>query len=354
MVAFGFADDHPVDSTVGTAINAATTSPSAGGEGREDGRPTNIGFEDGRYHKFHPPQWFHSVYGAPARRPFSTVLTGRNLFGTILQPLRVRLTFGIHCATQTALISIILFLALNAHAQSTNDLSDAEIQGRALVQQILEQQPTGNQTNTGVLLIRGGRHQEIPITCNTVVTPMNWQTIYRATLTNRIETLLVVHTAGQSNLYYYNPTNSTENVPFLGDIPVLGHLFPNHQVAGAALMSPFAGSEFLLCDLGLEFFQWPEQKVLKKDVHRSRGCTVLESTNPSPGTNGYSRVVSWIDNETLGIVDAYAYDANGVLMKDFYPKDFKKVKGQWQVQTLVMENWATGSSSRLEFDLTNE
>jgi len=77
----------------------------------------------------------------------------------------------------------------------------------------------------------------------------------------------------------------------------------------------------------------------------------LESTNPAPVTNGYSRVVSWIDEDTLGIVEANAYDVNGKKLKDFYPKDFKKVNGQWQVQSLVMENLQTGSRSRLEFDL---
>ena len=81
---------------------------------------------------------------------------------------------------------------------------------------------------------------------------------------------------------------------------------------------------------------------------------VLESTNPNPSTNGYSRVVSWIDEESLGIVEAYAYDANGKLLKDFYPKDFKKVNGQWQVQTLIMENVQPGSRSRLEFDLNKQ
>jgi hypothetical protein len=122
-------------------------------------------------------------------------------------------------------------------------------------------------------------------------------------------------------------------------------------ISGDELMRSFAGSDFWIADLGLEFFHWPEQKVLKKEVHRSCGCTVLESTNPNPFPNGYSRVVSWIDNETLGIVEAYAYDANGKKLKDFYPKDFKKVDGQWQVQTLVMENLQTGSRTRLEFDL---
>ena len=307
------------------------------------------------------------------RHPFSTVPTGRTLFGTIFQPLRGRVVSGCRYATPTtgwrgnapisagryatqlALIAVCIFLAIGASAQTTNDLSDAEIKGRALVQEILEQQPTGNSTNTGVLNIRGShQHQEIPLTCKTIATPMAWQTIYEAQATNGLETLLVMHTAGRSNIYCYLPTNLpalNTSIPIFWDI--LGHAFPSNVVSGAALMSPFAGSEFCLGDLGLEFFHWPGQKVMKKDVHRSRGCTVLESTNPSPGTNGYSRIVSWIDNETLGIVEAYAYDAKGLLVKDFYPKDFKKVKGQWQVQTLVMENWATGASSRLEFDLTN-
>jgi hypothetical protein len=115
--------------------------------------------------------------------------------------------------------------------------------------------------------------------------------------------------------------------------------------------SSFGGSDFWLGDLGLEFLHWPQQKILKREVHSSRGCTVLESTNPDPSTNGYSRVMSWIDTETLGVVEAYAYDAKGKQLKIFTPKDFKKVNGQWQVQTFVMENVQTGSRSRLEFDL---
>jgi hypothetical protein len=49
-------------------------------------------------------------------------------------------------------------------------------------------------------------------------------------------------------------------------------------------------------------------------------------------------------------VEAEAYDAHGKLLKDFEPKDLKKVNGQYQVQTMVMENLQTGARSRLEFD----
>jgi YD repeat-containing protein len=118
-------------------------------------------------------------------------------------------------------------------------------------------------------------------------------------------------------------------------------------------MTSFANSDFWICDLGLEFFHWPEQKILKKEVKRSRGCSVLESTNPDPATNGYSRVVSWIDNDGGGIVQAFAYDAQGKLLKEFYPTSLKKVNGQYQVQEMEMINDQTKSRTRLTFDLKN-
>ncbi|HEX7651979.1 MAG TPA: outer membrane lipoprotein-sorting protein, partial [Verrucomicrobiae bacterium] len=113
------------------------------------------------------------------------------------------------------------------------------------------------------------------------------------------------------------------------------------------LETPFAGSDFLVSDLGLEFLHWPVQKILKREVHRSCGCTVLESTNPHPGPQGYARVVAWIDTDSLGIVEAYAYDAAGRKLKDFYPK----LIGQRQEQTLVMENLQTDTRTRLELKL---
>ncbi|MGD0087807.1 MAG: outer membrane lipoprotein-sorting protein [Verrucomicrobiota bacterium] len=116
-------------------------------------------------------------------------------------------------------------------------------------------------------------------------------------------------------------------------------------------MAPFAGSDFWIADLGLDFFHWPEQKILKHEMRRGRACQVLESTNPDPTPAGYSRVVSWIDNETLGIVQAEAYDAKGDLLKEFYPKSFKKVNGQWELQEMEIRNDQTGSRTRLDFDL---
>ena len=94
--------------------------------------------------------------------------------------------------------------------------------------------------------------------------------------------------------------------------------------------------------------------MVKRVVRSSRGCSVLESTNPDPSTNGYSRVVSWIDSESLGILHAEAYDAKGKLLKEYDTKKLKKVKGQWQVEEMEIDNDQTGSRTWLVFDLKKE
>ena len=251
-------------------------------------------------------------------------------------------------------IALGLLAAFGAAAATTNELSDAEIQGRQLAQQLLQQWPATNLTQAGVLKIRDANKQrhEIPIKCEVRVTGTNWSSIYEATFTNRVEVLLIVHAAGRPNQYFYDP-QFPGDLCFPGNASMSGHRF-RIQPAGVDAMVPFAGSDFQVADFGLEFFHWPQQKVLKKEVKRSRGCTVLESTNPDPSTNGYARVVSWIDSESGGIVQAWAYDANNKLVKEFYPKDFKKVNGQWQVQEMEIDNDQTGSRTRLDFDLKKE
>lgn len=262
------------------------------------------------------------------------------------------------------LSALVLFFFLVCVAESqTNGLAEAEILGQELAQEILSQRPVENTVNKGVMQIRdeSGRHSEDPIVCSVVVTICvantnviipDWQTLYQATLTNQTECLRVMHNTNLTNFYFCS-TNSSGAVPVLGDVPIIGHLFGSHQATGPELMAPFAGSDFWICDLGLEFFHWPEQRVLKHETRRTRDCTVLESTNPDP-SNGYSRVVSWIDDETLGIVHAEAYDTNGKLLKEFDPKSFKKVNGQWELQDMEIRNVQTHSRTWIKFDLNDK
>jgi hypothetical protein len=240
----------------------------------------------------------------------------------------------------------LLSFAVGARAETTNDLSDAEVQGRQLAQQLCEARPQNNFTNIGVLKVRdaNGKTVEAPIKFEAIVTQTNWSSTYQlldsTNLSHVIKMLTVLHEVSNSNRYWLH-------FDFGGN----RHWTKDGQTV-IKLLS-FAG-DFGCADLGLEFFHWPEQKILKKEVKRSRGCSVLESTNPNPSTNGYSRVVSWIDEESGGIVQAFAYDAQGKKLKEFYPKNFEKVNGQYQVQEMEMDNVQTGSRSRIEFDLNKQ
>ena len=255
-------------------------------------------------------------------------------------------------STQFALAVIVLLFVFDAAAAATNDLSDAQIQGRKLAQQLCEARPVENFTNTGVLQIRdgNGKTSKIPIKFETMVTTTNWSSIYelspRDFVTNTLTPikLVVLHDSSNSNQYrltfYFGGDPKRQWTKDRSDV--------------VAILS-FAG-DFWVADLGLEFFHWPEQRILKHEMRRGRACKVLESTNPDLSSTNtvppirYSRVVSWIDNESGGIVQAEAYDFKNKLLKEFAPKSFKKVNGQWELQEMEIRNDQTGSRTRLEFD----
>ena len=221
-------------------------------------------------------------------------------------------------------------------------------EGRALVDEMLSQPPDAN-TVTGVLAIRrpGKPYTEIPIRFQTAVTPTNWVSVYQAKLSDKMETVTVVHAPGQPNIYYSGPNRFT----FGGSEYPLN--YEPAPLSAKAILAPFAGSDFSIADLGLEFLHWPDQKLLQKEMKRSRSCRVLESTNPHPTAGGYAKVKSWVDNESHGILLAQAFDVKGNKIKEFLPGDFSKSKatGQWQLGKMQITDLQTDSSTTVRFDV---
>jgi len=179
------------------------------------------------------------------------------------------------------------------------DPVQAQKEARVLVHDILGQTPDKNTTNTGVVRIRDaeGKRKEIPVRFKVFSTPTNWISIYRAAATNGAgaQELVVTHAGQEPNRYQFAKD-------FTGGAPAKPETLQPSQ-----MMTPFAGSDFWLADLGLEFFHWPNQRLLKKELRRGQSCAVLESVNPQPVPGGYNRVVSWIDiDPPHGIIHADA------------------------------------------------
>jgi hypothetical protein len=215
---------------------------------------------------------------------------------------------------------------------------DPKKEGLELAARLRAAAPAENSELSGTLEIteREGRQTFTPIISRISVTPTNWFALYRTAPTNgaAAETLIITHWSGTSNAYAWTTGTSV--------------------AAPVQLTQPFAGSDFWLLDLGLEFFHWPQQRAIRAEMSRSRPCRVLESLNPAPVPGGYARVLSWIDNETGGILQAEAYDRQGRLLKKFKLGKIQKVEDQWQVRDMSIRNDQTRRQTELQFDLKSK
>jgi hypothetical protein len=250
-----------------------------------------------------------------------------------------------------AVLGLFFAMALSAMAQPRTSpltppqnepaeirLSDAEAlrAGQTLAAELRSLRPAQSGGFSGVLKIRDrqGRTRQVPFRSLITTHEASWTVDYHtgATTNQAGESLRVVHHANQPNQYLYGRAPS---------------VLSSEQAA-----IPFAGSDFYLSDLGLDFFHWPQQRLVKKEMRKGRPCQVL-SSQPSPGagTNSYTRVLSWIDTETGGLLMAEAYGRGDRLLKEFEVKSFKKVDGQWQLHDMEIRDVPGRSRTRLEFDL---
>lgn len=223
------------------------------------------------------------------------------------------------------------------------DVPEALREGTSLVADLLSRSPE-NSVRTNLLRVkpRGGREREISVRFETRSGPDSWVSTYEVLLPSQPgfgDKLVVLNRPGQPNQYVLSRSSGA------------GEPRQERKLQGDQTMLPFAGSDFWVADLGLEFLHWPRQLLLRKELRKGQSCAVLESVAPSPAETGYSRVVSWIDIDTGGIVHADAYDTKGRLLKLFDPSELQKVDGRMQVKEIEMRNRQTGSRSWVVFDL---
>jgi hypothetical protein len=276
-----------------------------------------------------------------------------------LRGLRHRF-FGLHPSSLSirplALFVLLPLLCLPAQAQRQADrrpplieAAQGKAEARVLVAEMLAQKPDQNSTNTGQVRIRDrdDKETEIPARFTIMCTPTNWLSVYETLNTaggSAGEKLVVIHADNQPNHYRLmvpGDSGATNGAP--------------KELTGSQTMAPFAGSDFWLADLGLEFLHWPEQRVLWKEMRHSKSCCVLESTSPEPALGGYARVRSWVIIESPhGIVHADAFDMHNKLIKEFDPVNLEKVNGIYQLSEIEMRNHDTRSHTWIKFNLPKD
>lgn len=220
-------------------------------------------------------------------------------------------------------------------------------EGARLALTLRSHKPAENLTNSGVLRVRDakGHRREIPVTVTTLVDETRWAVRYEARPAQGPAEILTV-------------AFSTNHPPRYQLIPGTGtHPTPSDLPAGQSIQ-PFAGTDFWICDLGLEFLHWPEQRLVKQELSNGRLCWALDSYNPSPGTNGYTRVRSWIDAEFEALLRAEAYDSLRRTVKEFSTGNFRKITTRtgeevWVLKDIRIRDDVRDTRTELQYDLPN-
>jgi len=226
-------------------------------------------------------------------------------------------------------------------------VADSDKSGRELAARLRSAFPSENSEFHGALILRqrGLPTNTIPIRSTITTNGLFWQVTYETDAAGNTpaEKLTIVHTPVRPNQYHYARATNTADRPG-----------PPVPLGAEQIMTSLAGSDFSLADLGLEFFHWPVQRLLKHEMTRSRSCRVLESVNPKPIPGAYARVLSWIDVETDGLIRAEAYDGDNKLVKEFLLGSFEKVDGQWHLRNMKIRSPKTRRETELLFELNRK
>jgi hypothetical protein len=225
--------------------------------------------------------------------------------------------------------------------------AESNPQGIELAAHLRSLQPGENSELAGALNVKHGRGrpvEKIPVVCRVTVRANGWDTSYETSDTpaQGAQKLVIHHFLNEPSTYLYATAAVGQPLPGL------------KLVSREKLDTPFAGSDFSIDELGLEFLFWPGQFRLKGEMRLGQPCYVLESRDGSG-----RRVKSWLDKESVeqnnpGLLVAESYDARNVMVKEFNlgGSSFKKIHGQWQLEKMKIRSPKQGSETTLKFDLS--
>jgi len=159
---------------------------------------------------------------------------------------------------------------------------------------------------------------------------------YKTSATTNLgaQLLSIIHSSNAPNEYLFARAPSpTAALPEPHEFRPLTPIFPSP--------API----FRCRTLAWEFLHWPQQRRLRDQTRLGRACYVLESRNSAQ--HGIVRVLSYIDQETGGLLIATAYDAGSNVVKEFslHGSSFIKVHGHWRLEKMQIHDYKAHSQT---------
>ena len=122
------------------------------------------------------------------------------------------------------------------------------------------------------------------------------------------------------------------------------------RISSSNKSGPFVGSEFAYEDFtSLELNKYTYRWLREETVDGVK-MDVVERT-PRYENSGYTKQISWIDQEVYQVRKVEFYDRRGDLLKTLDLLDYREYEGGvWRSHRFVMENAQTGKSTELVYE----
>ena len=120
------------------------------------------------------------------------------------------------------------------------------------------------------------------------------------------------------------------------------------KIASKKKSGPFMGSEFSFEDIGGSEVEEYDYKYLRDETVEGQKCFVVESY-PKDKYSGYTRILTWIDQEHYRTLKAEFYDRKKSHLKTLVATGFTLYNDKfWRPDMLEMVNLQTGKSTVLK------
>lgn len=120
------------------------------------------------------------------------------------------------------------------------------------------------------------------------------------------------------------------------------------RISSANKSGPFVGSEFAFEDFTTTELGKFTYKFLREENVDGVMMDVVERI-PQYENSGYTKQITWIDQDVYQARKLEFYDRKGDLLKTLILKDYRAYDGVWRAQTLSMVNHQNGKSTDLVY-----